>query len=116
VGEHRSLHRLLMVRDHEQGEPVHSKTREEIVGALEAVCRVGVERGRLRPMNARIVAELSYALVEGALDACFVYGGGARRKEYLREAVRCVAGAIAPIAEDRPGRTPGSETARRSQA
>jgi len=52
--------------------------------------------GLLREMDAQIVAELLFSLVESALAACFVYGAGAREDDYLREAVRCVEGAVLP--------------------
>jgi AcrR family transcriptional regulator len=97
VRENRALHRVFMVRDPELAELVHTGTRAEIVGALEAVFASGVEQGLLRSMNPRIVAELMYALVGGALDACFDENDGEREADYLGEAVRCVSGAVAPL-------------------
>jgi AcrR family transcriptional regulator len=109
VRENRSLHRLFLVRDPQLDELVHGGPREEIVGALEAVFRRGAERGVLRPMDTRIVAELMYALVSGALEACFVSGDGTREEDYLREAVQSVAGAMLPLTPDRTPSTGGAE-------
>lgn len=97
VGENRALHRLFLVRDPELEELVHDGPRREIVGALEAVFRSGVERGLLRPMDTRIVAELMYGLVAGALEACFVGDDPTREADYLRETIQCVAGALVPL-------------------
>jgi AcrR family transcriptional regulator len=94
VREKRALHRLFLVRDPQLLDPA----REEIVGALEAVFRRGVERGVMRRMDCRIAAELMYALVGGALEACFEIDAGAREEDYLRETIQCVAGALLPLA------------------
>ncbi|MCG8591845.1 MAG: TetR/AcrR family transcriptional regulator [Proteobacteria bacterium] len=99
VREHQDEHRLFLVRDPELAELVHAETREAIVGALEKAFRVGLERGELRPLEPRIVAELMYHLVGGALEECFASGQGEREDAYLREVVRCVVGAIAPRSE-----------------
>jgi AcrR family transcriptional regulator len=100
VRENRGLHRLFLIRDPQLAESLHDEAREEIVTALELVFRNGAERGVLRPMNARIAAELMYALVSGALEACFDIDSGAREEEYLRETVQCVAGALISTAEE----------------
>jgi AcrR family transcriptional regulator len=106
VREKRALHRLFLVRDPQPGEPLHDQAREEIVGALEAVFRHGVERGVMRRMDCRIAAELMYALVGGALEACFELGAGVREEAYLRETIQCVAGALLPLAA--PNRAPSA--------
>jgi AcrR family transcriptional regulator len=100
VRENQSLHWLLMLRDPELADLAHARTREEIVGALEAVFRGLRERGLLRPMDPRIVAELMYALVGGALEACFLEDRGRNEEQYLSEVVQCVVGALAPLAPD----------------
>ena len=106
VHEHRDLHRLFLVRDPQLGEPGSDEAREEIVSALEAVFRRGVEQGATRRMDCRITAELMYALVGGALEACFQIGGGSREQEYLRETIQCVAGALLPLTA--PTRAPSA--------
>ena len=45
-------------------------------------------------MDTHIAAELLFALVAEALTQCFVRGDGSREADYLREAVRCVEGAV----------------------
>jgi hypothetical protein len=106
VRKNRGLHRLFLMRDPQLAESLHHEARDEIVTALELVFRNGAEQGVLRPMNARIAAELMYALVAGALEACFDIDAGAREEEYLRETVQCVAGALIPLAA--PHRAPPS--------
>jgi AcrR family transcriptional regulator len=71
-------------------------SRAEIVAALAGAFAHWSERGLLRPLDPRIAAELLFALVEAALTECFVRGGGEREEDYLREAVRCVEGALMP--------------------
>lgn len=100
VRENRSLYWLFVTRDPELLELGHSRTREQIVSALEAVFRPLLESLRPRRRNPRIVAELMYSLVGGALEACFAEGGGEREEEYLSEVVQCVVGALAPISPD----------------
>jgi AcrR family transcriptional regulator len=71
-------------------------SRTEIVAALADAFAHWSGRGLLRPLHPRIAAELLFALVEAALTECFVHGGGEREEDYLREAVRCVEGALMP--------------------
>jgi AcrR family transcriptional regulator len=71
-------------------------TREQIVDALAAAFERWQQQGLVRPLDARIVAELLHALVERALVECFVRGDGSREEDYLREAVRCIRGATRP--------------------
>jgi hypothetical protein len=73
-------------------------TRERIVEALTLAFERWQRLGSIRPLDARIVAELTHALVERALVECFVRGDGSREEDYLREAVRCVVGATRPDA------------------
>ena len=100
VREHRELHRLFTVRDAGLAEIAYARTRDEIVSALEIVLSRSVERGLLRPMNPRVVAELLFSLVGGALDACFLGAGEASEDEYRREVVRCVERVVAPDSTD----------------
>jgi AcrR family transcriptional regulator len=98
VREHQALHRLFVMNDPPVDDLVQRGPRAEIVAALEAVFHRGAERGEMRPMDARIVAELLCALVGGALEACFVRGDGSAEEQYVRETVQCVAGALLPLA------------------
>ena len=69
-------------------------SRTEIVEALARGYEHWSRRGVIRRMDARIVAELTYALVEAALTECFVRGDGSREQDYLRETVICIEGAL----------------------
>lgn len=99
VRERGPLSRLLMLvpASVDRGSARHA-TRERIVGALESAFERWQSLGWIRPLDARIVAELTHALVERALVECFVRGDGSREEDYLREAVRCVVGATRPDA------------------
>lgn len=90
VREHADLHRVFATRDAELAELVEAGTHVPIVAALEKTLETAVSRGVARPMNTRIVAELCYALVDGALRACFLEGDGSDEPEYLAEAIHCV--------------------------
>jgi len=94
VRERGPLSRLLMLvpASVDQGSARHA-TREHIVGALAEAFERSQGHGLMRQLDARIVAELMHALVERALIECFVRGDGSREADYLRETVRCVAGA-----------------------
>jgi AcrR family transcriptional regulator len=99
VRERGPLSRLLMLvpASVDHGSARHA-TRERIVEALALAFERWQGSGLLRPLDARIVAELMHALVERALVECFVRGDGSREEDYLREAVRCVVGATRPDA------------------
>jgi AcrR family transcriptional regulator len=68
-------------------------SRTEIVASIERLL-VQHKSSAMRPLDARIAAELLFALVEAALMECFLHGDGRRESEYLRETVRCVEGAL----------------------
>jgi len=99
VRERGPLSRLLMlVPDSVDHGSARHATRERIVDALASAFERWQQSGSIRPLDARIVAELMHALVERALVECFVRGDGSREEDYLREAVRCVVGATRPDA------------------
>ncbi len=100
VRGHAALHRVFATREADLAELVYAGTHEPIVTALERTLHAGVERGVVRPMNTRIVAELCYSLVDGALRACFIDGDGQNEDAYLREAIDCVERALAPPAPE----------------
>jgi AcrR family transcriptional regulator len=99
VREHADLHRVFATRDPDLAALVHAGTHDPIVAALEQTLAAGVAQGRARRMNTRIVAELCYSLVEGALQACFIEGDGSGEAEYLAEAIHCVESATQPISK-----------------
>jgi AcrR family transcriptional regulator len=98
VREQGTLARCLVLSpDPGSRETARRASREQIVGALSAAFAEWSARGLLRPMDPVIVAELLFALVEAALGQCFVQHDGEREEDYLRETVRCVEGALAPL-------------------
>jgi AcrR family transcriptional regulator len=103
VKEHRRLHRAFATRDPDLSTLVAAGTHDPIVAALERTLRAAVARGFAREMDTRIVAELCYSLVEGALQACFIEGDGSNEDAYLAEAIHCVESAVAraPTTETR---------------
>ena len=90
VREHRALHRVFATRDPELASLVEAGTHDPIVAALEKTLQAGIDRGVTRPMKVRVVAELCYSLVDGALRACFLEADGSGEDEYLAEAIHCV--------------------------
>jgi AcrR family transcriptional regulator len=101
VRDHQELHRVFSPRDSELAALVEQGTHDPIVAALEKTLQAAVERGVARDMRVRVVAELCYALVDGALRACFLEGDGSCEDEYLAEAIHCVERATAPSPEPR---------------
>ena len=108
VRKHGALARLLgLSAEPSERSTAHRASRVEIVDALARGFDAWAQSGVLRPMDAQIVAELLFALVEAALMECFVRGDGSREEDYLREAVRCVEGAVLPLPTDPyPTRSP----------
>lgn len=101
VRERRALHRVFATRDPELAALVEEGTHDPIVAALTATLETAVARGSARPMPVRVVAELCYSLVDGALRACFLEGDGSNEDEYLAQAITCVERATAPAPEPR---------------
>ena len=98
VRRNRDLHRVFAQRDPDLAALVRAETEDPVVAALEQTLRAAVALGAARPMSTRIVAELCYALVGGALRGCFIEGDGSLEGEYLAEAIRCTESAcgVAP--------------------
>jgi AcrR family transcriptional regulator len=96
VRERGALSRLLMLAPAalDLSSAIHA-TREPIVAAIAGTLERLQPEGLVRPLDARITAELLHALVERALVECFVRGDGSREADYLRETVACVIGATA---------------------
>lgn len=100
--EQRSLVRLLTLSPDPSSSPAARQAgRAAVLAPLTATFAYRSARRRARPMDARIAAELMFALVEAALVECHVFGDGAREEAYLRETIRCVEGALAARAPRR---------------
>jgi AcrR family transcriptional regulator len=113
VREQGTLARLLVLSaDPSSAQTARQATRAQIVAALAHAFAEWSARGLVRPLDPQIAAELLFALVDAALIACFVRGGGAREEDYLREVIRCVEGAVLP----RPDLPPSPPRAPRSPA
>jgi AcrR family transcriptional regulator len=95
VRERGAVGRLLgLSSDPSDGFAARNASRGEIVAALERGLAEWSARGLVRPVEPRLAAELLFALVEAALQACFVREDGSREEDWLRETVRCVEGAV----------------------
>ncbi len=95
VREQGELARFLnTAAERDEAAAVRRASREPIVASIERLLRAQDANGSLRPLDARITAELLYALVGAALFECFFHGDGSRESEYLRETVACVEGAL----------------------
>jgi AcrR family transcriptional regulator len=95
VREHGALARLLkLTPDPSEKHDARQASRTQIVSALARGLAAWSAAGRVRPLDPQVTAELLFALVEAALIECFVHGDGTREPDYLREAVRCVEGAV----------------------
>ena len=85
---------LLLTSDQGAQKTIRHASRGEIVAAIERALADPRGRATMRDMDTHIAAELLFALVAEALTQCFVRGDGSREADYLREAVRCVEGAV----------------------
>ncbi len=92
-------------------EAARQAERRAVVSALARVFRAEAARGRMRPMDPEVVAELLFALVGAALTRCFVVGDGHREADYLRETIHCVEAALAPSRARGPVRCHASDAA-----
>jgi AcrR family transcriptional regulator len=93
---------LLLTSDSNAHKTVRQASRSEIVAAIERALADPRGYGLMRDMDTHIAAELLFALVAEALTQCFVRGDGSREADYLREAVRCVEGAVLRRSDPQP--------------
>lgn len=97
---------------------IRRKLRSEMVKAGAEVFERWQQRGIVRPMNAEIVAELLFPLVDTLLRQAEKDDGTALAEQYVREAVLCFEGAIAlrPELQARTQPEPASRRARSNSA
>ncbi len=70
-----------------------------IVSVIEANLRRGMADGTVRRGDARVMAELHFAVVDGAYRAWRKTGDASRREVYILEAIKAIKAMLAPIAE-----------------
>jgi AcrR family transcriptional regulator len=98
VREHGQLARLLgLSADASSLDAANRASRAQIVTALAEAFETWSAQGRIRPLDAEVTAELVFSMVESALIACFGRGDGRREREYLRETLACVEGALRKV-------------------
>ncbi len=78
------------------GEPEGRRRSDVVVSAIEARLEVAMRRGAVRRGNARIMAELQFALVDAAYEAWHASGHPEHREAYIEEAVQCMQSMLAP--------------------
>lgn len=95
VRERRALVRLLTLSpDPASSAAARQAGRAALLAPLTETFAYRAAHGLARPMDARIAAELMFALVEAALVECHVFGRGLCEADYLKETIRCVEGAL----------------------
>jgi len=81
---------LFLLSDGPSAAPLAQKANREVVTrAVEGVLEAWGEQGAMPGVDAHVVAELLFGLVEAALRACFA-GGGAPRERYEAETVAAI--------------------------
>lgn len=81
--------------------PAKRANRSEIVARLTAIFADWRDRGLIRAADPRILAELSFGLVEAGLRECFARGRSVTAAEedvYAREVAQCIRGMLKPAA------------------
>lgn len=71
---------------------------EIIVATIRTNLERGMHLGQVRRGDAQIMAELQFAVVDGAYNAWHVTGDKARRNDYINEAITCMRAMLAPAA------------------
>jgi AcrR family transcriptional regulator len=79
---------------------------DAIVSVVEQHIASDMEQGIARSGNARIMAELQFAVVERAYGAWKKSGEPARQEEFIAEAIRCMETMLTPGAESTTGPAP----------
>lgn len=100
---HPALYRLLEQLGADLGQPDGVSRSAVIVAAIEKKLAAGMAQGMVRNGDARIMAQLQFAVVDAAYKAWRDGGDPGRREDYIREAVSCMKAMLAPAgADDRP--------------
>jgi len=91
---------FLLADDAGQSLPAKRANREEIVVRLTEIFTAWRDAGLIRRAEPRILAELSFGLVEAGLRECFARGPAtdAAEEAYVTEVAQCIRGMLAPTA------------------
>ncbi len=84
------LYTFLLQANSELGEPVDNSGSDELVRAIENKLSQAMAEGLTKPGNARIIAELQFAVVDGAYKAWRRSGQPELRENYIVEAICCM--------------------------
>ncbi|MEM7000765.1 MAG: TetR family transcriptional regulator [Pseudomonadota bacterium] len=72
------------------GDAQHVARSDVIIDAIEAQLRAAMATGQIRQGDARIMAQLQFAVVDGAYRAWRDSGDPKRREAYIDEAINCM--------------------------
>ena len=72
------------------GDTSHVARSDLIISAIESQLEEAMAAGQIRAGDARIMAQLQFALVDGAYRAWRDSGDHSRREAYITEAIRCM--------------------------
>lgn len=84
---------FLLANDPAEGGPAEDANRGRMLSAIEAYLERWVEQTGAR-VNTRILAQLHFNVVEGALRDCFLRGNHEDEAKYIEEAVRMLLGSL----------------------
>jgi AcrR family transcriptional regulator len=85
---------FLLATQDADGRSARTAYRERIVSRLTQSYSAWMERGLIRKADAKILAELSFGVVETALRECFTRGKRDRESAYVSEVVATIRGML----------------------
>jgi TetR/AcrR family transcriptional repressor of nem operon len=85
-----AMYKVLAEAGSSAGESASMSRSDVIVEAIELQLEHGIKEGKVRPGDARIMAELQLAVVDGAYRAWLKTNDGSLREAYITEAIRCM--------------------------
>jgi len=81
-----------------------TRQRDIVIGVIEDNLKQGMTEGLVRQGDARIMAELHFAVVDGAYQAWRKTGDRTRREAYIAEAIRAMKAMLAPVDDPAPSK------------
>lgn len=85
-----ALYNMLHQISLQLGDAQHVARSDVIIDAIEAQLRAAMATGQIRQGDARIMAQLQFAVVDGAYRAWRDSGDPKRREAYIDEAINCM--------------------------